>query len=178
MRFSHTNSLVRTSLPQTADAPPCRVVGGVHSPKEANISLTRKTRRTQRGLNSVAEETFSSEGTEKPSQAFSFAFFAPSRETNLLSKFAPFGECTLVGGAATSHATLCNRAHRFRSTPASRSSTAHSPLVRARLLDQLRRRVSAGARRLRQDHHRSGVGPPARATASVCPTQHRVGLSR
>jgi hypothetical protein len=31
---------------------------------------------------------------EKPSQAFSFAFFAPSRETNLLSKFAPFGECT------------------------------------------------------------------------------------
>jgi hypothetical protein len=50
--------------------------------------------RTQRGLHSVAEETSSSEGTEKPSQALSFAFFAPSRETNLLSKFAPFGGCT------------------------------------------------------------------------------------
>jgi hypothetical protein len=45
-------------------------------------------------LRSVAEETSSSEGTKKPSQALSFAFFAPSRETNLLSKFAPFGECT------------------------------------------------------------------------------------
>jgi hypothetical protein len=32
---------------------------------------------------------------EEHSQAFSFAFFAPSRETNLLSKFAHFGECTL-----------------------------------------------------------------------------------
>ncbi len=63
----------------------------VHSPKGANAFLTRRTRRD---LNSVAEETSSSEGTKKPSQAFSFAFFAPSRETNLLSKFAPFGECT------------------------------------------------------------------------------------
>jgi hypothetical protein len=37
----------------------------------------------------VAEETFSSEGAEDPSQAFSFAFFAASREENLLSKFVP-----------------------------------------------------------------------------------------
>ena len=78
----------------------------MHSPKGVNISLTRRTRRTrrtqrtQRGLNSAAEETFSSEDTEKPSQAFSFAFFAPSRETNRLSKFAPFGGCTLRRQAA------------------------------------------------------------------------------
>jgi hypothetical protein len=66
-----------------------------NSPQTANAFLTRRTRRTRRDLNSVAEETSSSEGTKKPSQALSFAFFAPSRETNLLSKFAPFGGCPL-----------------------------------------------------------------------------------
>jgi hypothetical protein len=35
----------------------------------------------------------------KAATHFSFAFFAPSRETNLLSKFAPFGECTPPGCA-------------------------------------------------------------------------------
>jgi hypothetical protein len=43
-----------------------------------------KPQRTRRGLNSVAEETLSGEGMEKPLQAFSFAFFAASREENLL----------------------------------------------------------------------------------------------
>jgi hypothetical protein len=43
---------------------------------------------------SHAKNANSSEGTEKPSQDFSFVFFAPSRETNLLLKFAPFGGCT------------------------------------------------------------------------------------
>jgi hypothetical protein len=61
-------------------------------PKNLSHAMPQETRR---GLDSVAERTFSSEGTEKPSQAFSFAFFAPSRETNLLSKFVPLGECTL-----------------------------------------------------------------------------------
>jgi hypothetical protein len=50
--------------------------------------LTRRTQKTRRGLNSVAEENSSSEGTEKPKKVFSFAFFAASRETNLLSKSA------------------------------------------------------------------------------------------
>jgi hypothetical protein len=38
-----------------------------------------KPRRTRRGLNSVVKESSSSKGEEKPSQAFSFAFFAASR---------------------------------------------------------------------------------------------------
>jgi hypothetical protein len=53
----------------------------VHLLLGANAFLTR------RGRNSVAEETSSSEGAEKPYKAFSFAFFAASREENLLSKF-------------------------------------------------------------------------------------------
>jgi hypothetical protein len=61
-------------------------------PKNLSHAIPQGTRR---GLDSVAEQTFSSEGTEKPSQAFSFAFFAPSRETNLLSKSAPLGQCIL-----------------------------------------------------------------------------------
>jgi hypothetical protein len=43
----------------------------------------------RKGLNSVAKETSSSEGTGKQSQAFSFAFFTASRKKNLLLKFAP-----------------------------------------------------------------------------------------
>jgi hypothetical protein len=45
----------------------------------------------RRGLNSVAKETFSRTGAEKPPQAFSFA---ASREENLLSKFTPNCGCT------------------------------------------------------------------------------------
>ncbi|MCX6017915.1 MAG: hypothetical protein NTZ50_05315, partial [Chloroflexi bacterium] len=37
-----------------------------------------------------------SEGDEKPSQAFPFAFFAASREENLLSNFAPNWGCIPV----------------------------------------------------------------------------------
>jgi hypothetical protein len=47
-----------------------------------------KPQRKRGGLNSVAEEFSSSEGTEKPYKAYSFAFFA-SREENLPLKFAP-----------------------------------------------------------------------------------------
>ena len=79
-----------------SDATPSHGKARAHPPLAVNAFLTRRTRRTRRDLNSVAEETSSSEGTKKPSQALSFAFFAPSRETNLLSKFAPFGECTRI----------------------------------------------------------------------------------
>jgi hypothetical protein len=47
-----------------------------------------KPQRTRSGLDSLAEETSSTESVEDPSQAFFFAFFAASREKNLLSKFA------------------------------------------------------------------------------------------
>ena len=43
---------------------------------------------------------------EEHSQAFSFAFFAPSRETNLLSKFAHFGECTPATAAGADLAII------------------------------------------------------------------------
>ena len=81
---------------------------GVNISLTQRMQRTQRTQRTQRDLNSVAEETFSGEGTEKPSQAFSFAFFAPSRETNLLSKFAPFGECT-PGCAGCAQRPACAR---------------------------------------------------------------------
>jgi hypothetical protein len=53
----------------------------------------QRTQKTQKSLNFLAEETSSRKSVEAHSQAFSFAFFAPSRETNLLSKFAPNCEC-------------------------------------------------------------------------------------
>ncbi len=97
LRVSARNSASSAlSAPSVEIRPKLRIhpTAWVHSPKGANAFLTRRTRRTRRDLNSVAEETSSSKGTKKPSQALSFAFFAPSRETNLLSKFAPFGECS------------------------------------------------------------------------------------
>jgi hypothetical protein len=92
-----------------------RIAGGRYFNRTPNAFLTRRTRRD---LNSVAEETSSSEGTKKPSQALSFAFFAPSRETNLLSKFAPFGECTRMHQPARkfmTHPEPRPRQGRFRS---------------------------------------------------------------
>jgi len=67
--------------------------GRIHSEGQIEIAdqshaKPRRTRRTRRGLNSIAEESSSGESAEKPYKAFSFAFFAASREKNLLSKFA------------------------------------------------------------------------------------------
>ena len=54
-----------------------------------------KLQKTQKSLNFLAEGTSSRKSVEAHSQALSFAFFAPSREENLLAKLAPNCECTL-----------------------------------------------------------------------------------
>jgi hypothetical protein len=67
--------------------------GGVFAKRGEYVSHA-KPQRTRSGLNSLAEETSSSESVEDPSQAFFFVFFAASREKNLLSKFALTCGCT------------------------------------------------------------------------------------
>jgi hypothetical protein len=70
-----------------------RLGGCIAHTKLQRTQKTQRTQRTQKSLNFLAEGTSSRKSVEAHSQAFSFAFFAPSRETNLLSKFAPNCEC-------------------------------------------------------------------------------------